>query len=43
MTSVMTEQAAAASWFMTLGALGTADNALADNNSLEEDTEMVLK
>ncbi len=39
----VTDLAAAANWFMTLGALGSADRALAARRSLEEETEMVLK
>lgn len=39
----VTALAAAASWFMTLGALGSAERALAARRSFEEDTEMVLR
>ena len=39
----VTALAAAASWFITLGALGSADIALAAKRSLDEDTEMVLR
>ena len=35
--------AAAASWFMTLGALGSAERALAARSSLLEETEMVRR
>lgn len=39
MASVTARQAAA-SWFITLGALGSADRALAASSSLVEDTDM---
>ena len=39
----VTALAAAASWFMTLGALGSAERALAARSSLLEETEMVRR
>ena len=42
MASVTARQAAA-SWFITLGALGSAERALAANSNLVEETEMVRR
>ena len=42
MASVTARQAAA-SWFITLGALGSAERALAASRSLVEETEIVLR
>ena len=39
----VTARAAAANWFITLGALGSAERALAANSSFEEETEIVLR
>ena len=39
----VTARAAAANWFITLGALGSAERALAARSSLEEETEIVLR
>ena len=39
----VTARAAAANWFITLGALGSAESALAARSSFEDETEMVLR
>ena len=39
----VTERAAAASWFITFGAFGSAEIAFAANRSLDEDTDIVRR